>query len=123
MKPLAIASWNINSVRLRVELVSRFLKLANPDIMCLQETKCIDEKLPLENFKKLGYKFAAFRGEKSYNGVLILSKKKIVNVEKFNFCGKDDARHIGIELEDGIKVHNLYIPAGGDLPDPKLNPK
>ena len=104
MKQLAIASWNINSVRLRVELVSRFLKLADPDIMCLQETKCTDEKLPLENFKKLGYKYAAFKGEKSYNGVLILSKQKIVNVEKFNFCGKDDARHIGIELEDGIKV-------------------
>ena len=123
MKPLAIASWNINSVRLRVELVSRFLKLADPDIMCLQETKCIDEKLPLENFENLGYKFAAFRGEKSYNGVLILSKQKIVKVEKFNFCDKDDARHVGIELEDGIKVHNLYIPAGGDLPDTKLNPK
>ena len=123
MKPLAIASWNINSVRLRVELVSRFLKLADPDIMCLQETKCTDEKLPLQNFKKLGYKYAAFKGEKSYNGVLILSKQKILNVEKFNFCGKDDARHIGIELEDGIKVHNLYIPAGGDLPDTKLNPK
>ena len=91
--------------------------------MCLQETKCIDEKLPLENFEKLGYRFAAFRGEKSYNGVLILSKRKIVKIEKFNFCGKDDARHIGIELEDGVKVHNLYIPAGGDLPDTKLNPK
>ena len=64
LKQLAIASWNINSVRLRVELVSRFLKLADPDIMCLQETKCTDEKLPLENFKKLGYKYAAFK-EKS----------------------------------------------------------
>ncbi|MFL2799873.1 MAG: endonuclease/exonuclease/phosphatase family protein, partial [Paracoccaceae bacterium] len=104
-------------------LVAKFLKLADPDIMCLQETKCSDEKLPLETFEKLGYKFAAFKGQKSYNGVLILSKRKIVNIEKFNFCGKGDARHIGIELEDGIKVHNLYIPAGGDLPDIKLNPK
>ncbi len=123
MKSFSIASWNINSVRLRVELVSRFLKLAHPDIMCLQETKCIDEQLPLENFERLGYKFAAFKGEKSYNGVLILSKRKIINIEKFNFCGKSDARHIGIELEDGLKVHNLYIPAGGDVPDTKLNPK
>ncbi len=123
MKTLAIASWNINSVRLRAELVSKFLKLANPDIMCLQETKCIDEKLPLDKFEKLGYKFAAFKGEKSYNGVLILSKRKIVNVEKYDFCSKGDARHVGVELENGIKVHNLYIPAGGDLPDKKLNPK
>ena len=52
-----------------------------------------------------------------------LKAAKIVKVEKFNFCDKDDARHIGIELENGIKVHNLYIPAGGDLPDTKLNPK
>ena len=123
MKSLSIASWNINSVRLRIELVKKFLKLADPDIMCFQETKCTDEKLPLETFEKLGYKFAAFKGQKSYNGVLILSKRRIVNVEKFNFCGKGDARHIGVELEDGIKVHNLYIPAGGDLPDIKLNPK
>ena len=96
-------------MRLRVELVAKFLKLADPDIICLQETKCTDEKLPLKAFEKLGYKFAAFKGQKSYNGVLILSKRKIVNVEKFNFCGKADARHVGIELEDGIKVHNLYI--------------
>jgi len=123
LKSLAIASWNINSVRLRAELVTKFLKLAEPDIMCRQETKCTDDLLPLESFEKLGYKFAAFKGQKSYNGVLILSKRKIVQVEKFNFCGKDDARHIGIEIEDGIRVHNLYVPAGGDVPDAKLNPK
>ena len=123
MKSLAIASWNINSVRLRVDLVKKFLKLADPDIMCLQETKCVDDQLPLESFEKLGYKFAAFKGQKSYNGVLILSKRKILQVEKFDFCGKDDARHVGIEIEDGVQVHNIYVPAGGDVPDTKLNPK
>ena len=123
MKSLAIASWNINSVRLRVDLVTKFLKLADPDIMCLQETKCVDDQLPLESFEELGYKFAAFKGQKSYNGVLILSKRKILQVEKFDFCGKDDARHVGIEIENGIQVHNLYVPAGGDVPDTKLNPK
>ena len=123
MKTLSVASWNINSVRLRVDLVTKFLKLADPDIMCLQETKCVDDQLPLENFEKLGYKFAAFKGQKSYNGVLILSKRKILQVEKFDFCGKDDARHVGIEIENGIQVHNLYVPAGGDVPDTKLNPK
>jgi len=101
LKSLAIASWNINSVRLRVGLVERFLKLADPDVICLQETKCIDEQLPLEDFKNLGYKFAAFKGEKSYNGVLILSKRKIVHVEKFNFCGKDDARHVVLSWRMG----------------------
>ena len=123
MKSLSVASWNINSVRLRVDLVKKFLKLADPDIMCLQETKCVDDQLPLESFEKLGYKFAAFKGQKSYNGVLILSKRKILQVEKFDFCGKDDARHVGIEIENGIQVHNLYVPAGGDVPDTKLNPK
>ena len=123
MKSLAVASWNINSVRLRVDLVTKFLKLADPDIMCLQETKCVDDQLPLESFEELGYKFAAFKGQKSYNGVLILSKRKILQVEKFDFCGKDDARHVGIEIENGIQVHNLYVPAGGDVPDTKLNPK
>ena len=123
MKSLSVASWNINSVRLRVDLVTKFLKLADPDIMCLQETKCVDDQLPLESFEKLGYKFAAFKGQKSYNGVLILSKRKILQVEKFDFCGKDDARHVGIEIENGIQVHNLYVPAGGDVPDTKLNPK
>ena len=59
MKSLSVASWNINSVRLRVELVKKFLKLADPDIMCLQETKCIDDQLPLKSFEKLGYKYAA----------------------------------------------------------------
>ena len=91
--------------------------------MCLQETKCVDEYLPLEQFANLGYKFTAFKGEKSYNGVLILSKRKILNIEKFNFCGKGDARHVAIELEDGLKVHNIYIPAGGDIADVKMNPK
>ena len=123
MKSLAIASWNINSVRLRVDLVKKFLKLADPDIMCLQETKCVDDQLPLESFEELGYKFAAFKGQKSYNGVLILSKRKILQIEKFDFCGKDDARHVGIEIEDGVQVHNIYVPAGGDVPDTKLNPK
>ena len=115
MKSLAVASWNINSVRLREELVLRFLKLACPDIMCLQETKCIDEKLPLENFEKLGYKFAAFRGEKSYNGVLILSKRKIVKIEKRKAevqrltCNANKCKRLGwkhkISIREGLKLN------------------
>ena len=81
MKPFSIASWNINSVRLRVELVSRFLKLADPDIMCLQETKCTDEKLPLENFKKLGYEFTSEEVEKVVN----LARKRKVGTRPKKF--------------------------------------
>ena len=69
---ISIASWNINSIRLRQKTVVKFLKTASPDILCLQETKCIDELLPLKVFENLGYKYTASRGQKSYNGVLIL---------------------------------------------------
>ncbi len=120
---ISIASWNINSIRLRQNSVKKFLKNAKPDILCLQETKCIDELLPLKVFEKLGYKYAASRGQKSYNGVLILSKREIKKISFLDMCGKGDARHVCIELMDGLKIHNFYIPAGGDIPDIKLNEK
>ena len=120
---ISIASWNINSIRLRQNSVRKFLKTANPDILCLQETKCIDELLPLRVFEKLGYKYTASRGEKSYNGVLILSKREIKKASFLDMCGKGDARHVCVELMDGLKIHNFYIPAGGDIPDTKLNEK
>ena len=120
---ISIASWNINSIRLRQKTVVKFLKTASPDILCLQETKCIDELLPLSVFEKLGYQYAASRGQKSYNGVLTLSKREIKKTSFLDMCGKGDARHVCIELMDGLKIHNFYIPAGGDVPDTKLNEK
>ena len=120
---ISLASWNINSIRLRQNSVKKFLRLACPDIICLQETKCIDELLPLKTYESLGYKYAASKGQKSYNGVLILSKIKIKKISFFDMCGKGDARHICVELVNGLKVHNFYIPAGGDIPDTSLNEK
>jgi len=120
---LRIATWNINSVRLRAGLVVRFLREAAPDVLCLQETKSPVEKLPLETFAALGYGHAVSRGEKGYNGVMILSRVPIEDAGHRGFCGRGDARHVAARLASGTVIHNLYIPAGGDAPDPVANPK
>ena len=72
-----IATWNINSIRLRMSNIIKFIKEKKIDVICLQETKVIDELFPLEEFNKLGFAYAHFRGEKSYNGVATLSKLPI----------------------------------------------
>ena len=83
---MIIASWNINSVRLRKENVINFLKKENIDILCLQETKTVDEQFPITFFNNYGYVHVYFRGEKSYNGVAILSKIPFKNTSFQNFC-------------------------------------
>ena len=127
--PLKIATWNINSVRLRIDLVAKFLKSARPDVLCLQETKCPDDAFPLKRFKRLGYEHAAINGQKGYHGVAILSRLPFDSFGFDNFCGKTDCRHMKVVLgeraglKDPITLHNFYVPAGGDEPDPDINPK
>ena len=121
--PLTLATWNINSVRLRAGLVARFLAEEAPDILCLQETKCPVEKLPEAPFAELGYTHRVARGDKGYNGVAILSRLPLEPVAHHDFCGKGDARHVAARLPSGVVVHSLYVPAGGDVPDPEANPK
>ena len=120
---MRIATWNINSVRLRIHQVLRFIKEQNIDVMCLQETKTTDEKFPSEDFIKLGMKHQYYRGEKSYNGVAIISKFKFTDTGYVNWCTKDDTRHIYVKINNNIKLHNFYVPAGGDQPDISINPK
>ena len=120
---MKIATWNINSVRLRAELVAGFLKNSEPDVLCLQETKSPVDKLPLDTFAPLGYTHHVARGFKGYNGVLILSKLPIVEEQAFNMCERDDARHVSAKFENGVTVHNFYVPAGGDVPDRNENEK
>ena len=120
---LTIATWNINSLRHRLELVVRFLKEEAPDVLCLQETKSPVEKLPLEPLAALGYGHAVTRGQKGYNGVAILSRLPIEDAGDRNFCARGDARHVTARLPGGVLVHNVYLPAGGDIPDPVANPK
>ena len=120
---MRIASWNINSVRLRLQNVLRFIKEQNIDVMCLQETKSPDEYFPQNEFEDAGFKSQFFRGEKSYNGVAILSKIKFTDNGYVNWCKKNDTRHIYVELNNTIQLHNFYVPAGGDEPDISINPK
>ena len=120
---LSVATWNINSVRLRIDLVLRFLREHRPDVLCLQETKAIDDAFPAKAFAEAGYHHRAIRGMKSYNGVAILSKLPLEHVGGHLWCGKDDCRHVVATLPGGIELHNFYIPAGGDIPDPAQNPK
>src|SRR5262245_55085426 len=126
---LTVTTWNINSVRLRIDLVAKFIKAVRPDVLCLQETKCPDDKFPRKRFRRLGYEHVALNGQKGYHGVAVLSRIPFERFDVETFCGKSDCRHISAVFgesaggRDPITVHNLYVPAGGDLPDPDLNPK
>lgn len=122
----SIATWNINSVRLRRSLVEDFLRSHQPDVLCLQETKCPNDAFPSSGFSKLGYTHQAINGQKGYHGVATLSKFPISHIAPRDFCGMGDTRHMSCVVDfDGFKVRveNFYVPAGGDEPDREKNPK
>ena len=119
---MKIVTWNINSVRLRAPIVLKVMEEWRPDVVCLQETKTPDEHFPHEIFDNAGYKYRHVQGMKGYNGVCILSKQAFTKTDIHHRCGKEDCRHIGVSFKD-FDLHNLYIPAGGDEPDPKINEK
>jgi exodeoxyribonuclease-3 len=85
-----VATWNINSVRLRIENVARFLEERQPDVLCLQETKTLDEFFPEARFEALGYRHRQISGMKGYNGVAILSRIPFETTDKPIWC-----RHVG----------------------------
>lgn len=124
--PLKIATWNINSVRLRQGQVERFLIEHEPDLLCLQEIKCQNDQFPAKAFRKLGYEHQAVHGQKGYHGVATLSRRPLSEVHSRDFCAVGDSRHLCTVFEAGgqlIRLHNFYVPAGGDEPDPAINPK
>ena len=120
---MRIATWNINSVRLRINQVIKFIQEQKIDVICLQETKTLDEYFPSDEFKKNGYVYQYYRGEKSYNGVAIISNTKLTHTNYINFCEKGDARHIFVKFKNDVELHNFYVPAGGDEPDININLK
>ncbi|MGQ7794391.1 exodeoxyribonuclease III [Faunimonas sp. B44] len=122
--PLTVATWNINSVRLRIDLVRKLLAERRPDVICLQETKCADGSFPTAAFTEAGYHHAAIHGQKGYHGVAILSRLPLADIDKRMFCGRDDARHVAARVDyrgRPVTIHNFYVPAGGDEPDPDAN--
>ncbi len=118
-----LATWNINSVRLRQDLVAKLMTDQAPDVLCLQECKSPVEKIPHDVCADLGYVHMIARGQKGYNGVAILSKMPITETVAFDFADLGHARHIAGRLENGVTVHNFYVPAGGDIPDRDKNEK
>ncbi|WP_425099903.1 exodeoxyribonuclease III [Tropicibacter sp. S64] len=118
-----LATWNINSVRLRAALVEQLLRAESPDVLCLQECKAPVDKLPLEGFAALGYGHVVARGQKGYNGVAILSKLPLTDLGDRDFAGLGHARHVAAQLDNGVVIHNFYVPAGGDIPDREQNEK
>lgn len=120
---MKIATWNINSVRLRINNVLRLLQEEQPDVLCLQETKAQDSDFPIKAFNDAGYTHTVFSGEKSYNGVAFISRVPLKKIQTLNWAGKNDKRHIAAELAGGVVLHNFYVPAGGDIPDRNQNDK
>ncbi|RMH49047.1 MAG: exodeoxyribonuclease III [Alphaproteobacteria bacterium] len=121
--PITIATWNINSIRLREGLVRRLLAEEAPDILCLQECKSPVEKIPVDGFAALGYRHIVANGQKGYNGVAILSRIPLEPAGQLDFAALGHARHVAARLGDGTVIHNFYVPAGGDVPDPDANEK
>jgi exodeoxyribonuclease-3 len=119
-----LATWNINSVRLRIGLVERFLREYQPDVLCLQEIKCVDDAFPYDALRALGYAHIEVKGQAGYHGVATVSRLPLHPKGTENFCGSGEARHIAVALDGRpLIIHNVYVPAGGDIPDPELNPK
>jgi len=125
-----LATWNINSVRLRLDLVQRFVRAHKPDILCLQEIKCLEDQFPRAALEALGFPHIAVCGQKGYHGVATLSRIPFHRADRRDICGRGQARHVAVTLDGAaapgrkpIVLHNLYVPAGGDIPDPAVNDK
>jgi exodeoxyribonuclease-3 len=120
---LKIATWNVNSVRLRLEGLARLIEAADPDVICLQEIKVANELFPGDDIRALGYEHQAIHGQAGYHGVAVLSRQPIEVAEPIHWCQKDDSRHLRVKLGADIELHNLYVPSGGDVPDREVNDK
>jgi len=118
-----VVTWNINSVRLRLPSVLRLLDEMRPDVLCLQETKALFDQFPAAAIAEAGWSHQMVAGMKGYNGVAIVSRLPIEETVSREFCGKSDARHVAARIDGGPEVHNFYVPAGGDVPDPDVNEK
>ena len=121
---MKIATWNINSIKSRVQHVINWSEVNQPDVLCLQETKCPDDKFPIQKLRAVGYEHAALFGERTYNGVAILSVFPIENVQKNlpDDPGGAQKRMIAGTI-NGIRIVNVYAPHGTRLGSEKYTYK
>ncbi|WP_174300139.1 exodeoxyribonuclease III [Caulobacter sp. S45] len=119
---LRVATWNINSVRLRHEQVARFVAESGTDVLCLQEIKCREGEFPRQAFADMGLMHLKIAGQKGWHGVAIASRLPIKDAPGLAVCREGHARCVSGVIA-GVEVQNFYIPAGGDTPDRALNPK
>jgi len=124
---LRLVTWNVNSIRVRLDHLARVVREIDPHVICLQETKVIDALFPRAAVGELGFYHQHIYGIKGYNGVAILSRLPLIETARHDWCGRQDGRHVSARVEGdggkGLEIHSLYIPAGGDIPDPEFNPK
>ncbi len=119
---LRLATWNVNSVRLRLDQLLRFAHEQRPDVLCLQEIKCETAAFPADALVAAGYPHLKIVGQKGWHGVAIASSLPIEPTRTLDVCREGHARCVSARIA-GIDIHNLYAPAGGDEPDPALNRK
>jgi exodeoxyribonuclease-3 len=119
---LRVATWNINSVRLRAEQVARFVGEQAPDVLCLQEIKCREGEFPRQALIDAGLPHLAISGQKGWHGVAIASRLPFDPAPPLDVCREGHARVVGVVVQ-GVEIQNFYVPAGGDVPDRAANPK
>lgn len=123
---LVLATWNVNSIRSRLDHLARFVEMRAPDVICLQETRCPDGSFPSAAVRALGYEHMTLNSRKGHHGVAILSRRPLTGATPEQIASQEEARQqrAGVAFAGGlVTVHNLYVPAGGDIPDPAVNPR
>jgi exodeoxyribonuclease-3 len=120
---LRVATWNVNSIRLRFDGLKQLMQQQQPDVICMQEIKVADDLFPRDFFVEQGYPHLAISGQKAYHGVAIASRLPIAETDVRRWCSKTDCRHISVRVAGKAEIHNFYVPAGGDVPDPAVNEK
>jgi len=119
---LRLTTWNINSVRLRIDQVARYVSESGTDVLLLQEIKCTDDQFPVRAFEDMGLPHLKIGGQKGWHGVAIASRLPLEEAPNLGLCREGHARCVSATVK-GVEIQNFYIPAGGDLPDRALNPK
>jgi exodeoxyribonuclease-3 len=119
---MRIASWNINSVRLRIAQVARYVDIAKPDVLCLQEIKCREGEFPRNAFQDMGLRHMHVVGQKGWHGVAIVSRFPIMRLPSPLLCPAEEARTAAVQVK-GVTIQTLYVPAGGEEANAQVNPK